>query len=75
MQYSPRERLDLLARSVYALLQWAETHPLTQWEQAGVLSALRLELEDVLPTEHARDAATNAVSNRQHRRPPDPFIK
>lgn len=60
MQNRPSDRLDLLTRSVYALLQWAETHPLTQWEQAGVLSALRLELEDAMPAEPSHAAATNS---------------
>jgi hypothetical protein len=57
MQTRPSDHLDLLTRSVHALLQWAETHPLTQWEQAGVLSALRLELEDAMRVEPSRAAA------------------
>jgi hypothetical protein len=60
MQNERSDRLDLLTRSVYALLQWAETHPLTQWEQAGTLSALRLELEDAMRAEASRAAATNS---------------
>jgi hypothetical protein len=60
MQNERSDRLDLLIRSVYALLQWAETHPLTQWEQAGTLSALRLELEDAMRAEASRAAATNS---------------
>ncbi len=48
MDNNQSERLDLLTRSVDALLRWAESHPLTQWEQEGELSALRQELEDAM---------------------------
>lgn len=60
-----KNRLDLLSRSVQALLQWAETHPLTQWEQAGTLSALRIELEETMEREATHDAAVGVgVSGR-----------
>lgn len=58
MNDTHNDRLDILTRSVHALLQWAEAHPLTQWEQAGVLSALRLELEDAMASD-----ATRAVTS------------
>jgi hypothetical protein len=48
MTVSTDEQLDILTRSVYALLQWAEANPMTQWADMGTMSALRLELEDVI---------------------------
>ena len=45
---SLQQRLDILTRSVDALLRWAESHPLTQWADMGVLSALRSELEEAM---------------------------
>jgi hypothetical protein len=59
MDNNEKIRLDLLTRSVHALLQWAETHPLTQWEQAGTLSALRSELEEAIENEPTRNMAVN----------------
>jgi hypothetical protein len=59
MSSAQDNQLDLLTRSVHALLQWAESHPLTQWEQEGTLSALRIELEDVMKSSSSRDAVLN----------------
>jgi hypothetical protein len=59
MSSAQDNQLDLLTRSVHALLQWAESHPLTQWEQEGTLSALRIELEEAMKTSTSRDVAVN----------------
>ncbi|HET7038015.1 MAG TPA: hypothetical protein VFI42_20245 [Thermomicrobiaceae bacterium] len=56
MEPASAERLDILTRSVDALLRWAESHPLTQWADMGTLSALREELEETVP-DMARDGA------------------
>ncbi len=60
MDNTQNDRLELLTRSVHALLQWAESHPLTQWEQAGILSALRLEIEDARENDALHDLAASA---------------